>query len=445
MQPSLPPEIIPIILQHVDHNTLFSVVRVNRLWAEEGLSLLWHSQTSVQALLSVPPSRRQYYADKIRNFEVNQDTICENEHRNGASSFGLLQFPKLQHVKIDYFYYPSSISQYLQPELLSFGWHGASKVVEDVFGMLSTRCPALRSIFLDAEFPNSQPDDLLRFLEASTSLKSIKLHSDVNPLVTTDILAHLASRDRLYELLVTRPFSDEEIQSSLDMVKATPFRRLKRISIVGYAAGLAGLLAHLDASLLNGLSLLVVDAAGPILNHFARFVNLQELEVSIQADTTFAIHDILMLRSLKRLNALTIQGYYAVLQSPPWTDEQMTLFFSSFPDLDSLAFQVQANLSVAALIALKTSSKLRSCHLTGGFALATLEVVDGPIFPALEVLHLSRILDGDGTVTPDHQASLIARHAPRLQELELTSFPADLADEVMRCFERQGGSRDGLL
>ncbi|KAL2032336.1 hypothetical protein VTO58DRAFT_105508 [Aureobasidium pullulans] len=82
----LPNELRQIIFK----SSLYNAVRVNKAWFDSLIDHLWY-KPGWGALLRPVEGRRQFYADKIRIFELdgNEPAGCQNRQYTGAKSFQL--------------------------------------------------------------------------------------------------------------------------------------------------------------------------------------------------------------------------------------------------------------------------------------------------------------------------------------------------------------------
>jgi hypothetical protein len=151
------PELLAIIFEfHTEASSLASCIRVNSLWAQEAVKLLWRKcgyQLQMAgdirapmirdlAALSHQPDRLQWYANCIHSLtfhiegffhhDVSYDMFGDNDEARFHSIFATTDFPRLQHITFSssdqcHLYNKSSLLlQYLKPSLKSFRGFGYS-------------------------------------------------------------------------------------------------------------------------------------------------------------------------------------------------------------------------------------------------------------------------------------------------------------------------------
>ena len=69
----------------------------------------------------------------------------------------------------------------------------------------------------------------------------------------------------------------------------------------------------------------------------------------------------------------------------------------NWPELEALDLNLSGKLSTASLISLgKHCPRLKDCRITGEYDLNVWRNIPRPIFPQLESLHLSNLVDKEG-------------------------------------------------
>ena len=105
------PEIVAIVLNHLDQEkaglrTLVQCAQVNSLWANEATTSLWGKRLSsskdrFQALAGMAdPARKQFYANKILQFDGIDPNWSGNEIRKFLFRFSSLDFSRLTDVTL---------------------------------------------------------------------------------------------------------------------------------------------------------------------------------------------------------------------------------------------------------------------------------------------------------------------------------------------------------
>ena len=179
------PDILEIVMDWLRYDTLTlrTALLVNKVWFAEAIRVLWKKPpvAALSALSSISYDRRQFYADHVR--ELSFDGTNEGSEN---SKFYDVHFRRLRCIRVKgncFCHIPRDkenlslyIGQYLQPNLEEFVLSDVdTELAEDIFHLLETRCPGLRTLrmrWFSTGFPSTR---LLKFLHTCKSLKVIHL------------------------------------------------------------------------------------------------------------------------------------------------------------------------------------------------------------------------------------------------------------------------------
>jgi hypothetical protein len=384
-QPLLLPELLSQILGHLKSHksALRAAIRVSSTWAKEGTNILWESPP-VQALAVIPETRRQYYANKIRNLRFDgDDGECHAIFRN-------LNFPGLKRISIDSWEDPNGIEQwfrqYLQPSLKSLEFYG-DDVGDTVLTTIEMSCPSLRHLFLNYRHMDITPPRLLRFLETCKGLRSIGLGTGMNELLSGDVFTHLTHREHLEELEITGIIASQTVEDALRANQPTiPLQRLQRLSIHLESKAVPEFISVIKS--LNSLTLTLEDTEHDVISVIASITNLRTLELIFMQPKEVSKEELVALGKLSGLHRLVLEDHGSELQAFSITDSDFARFSSGLPQLQELEFLVQSRLTINSLTSLaKNCPQLRRCEMLGVYELRTLNSAS-PLFPQLTFLNL---------------------------------------------------------
>lgn len=382
------PDILLKILEYLadDPVSLRSAVLVNKTWAEEGTNVLWRNPP-VAALASISDGRRQIYAEKVYDLSFSGD-----EEGFQHAAFRQLRFPRLKRLSVDFYRAQDQeklwIGQYLQPSLEEFSLYGGD-LAEDLLDFLGSRCVRLRKILIDHPINELEPDQFLAFLKAARSLVSMTFLVRMDKLITDQVFLHLAGRDNLEVLKLGKLIGGPIIKEVLEEI-SDPFKHLQELAIRLESTAVSSLV--LTVRSITRLALEMEDDKCEVLQTIVSLRNLRSLEVHFRHKRVLPPAEIMALQHLKQLRKLVLQPWDEESPASTLTDEDFARLSSSLRDLTHLSFQVQCNLSGAALKSLgEHCTLLESCEMLGSYDLRLLNEARVPTFPELRELELGKV------------------------------------------------------
>lgn len=349
--PVLVPEMLLTIFDHLHGHgpaLLLAAIRVNRHWFSCGTDVLWR-RPEWEALVALPPDRRQFYAHKIEHLSFNGD-----EQSSYHEHFKDIAFTNLKSISLDSYRpgpdgYP--LEQYLSPSLESFALFGGN-MTDRVLLQLQTTCWRLRAILIDYPGPKITPSSFSDCIRACEHLQDVQFMYGMHHLLTHEFLIHLAQRPKLTCLRVGKPWSDELMQRISEQVP-TPFPALESLEVavasraVPTLVGLIGRVTELTVS--------VLDSEADVIEALSSMTQLVSLTVSFATTTQLSRKDISALKRLSKLKVLVAEAAPDAQVSAiheGFNDADFHDVVSSLPALRRLHFTVQCDLSVAAIISL---------------------------------------------------------------------------------------------
>ena len=381
-------EILLRVLEYLadDEESLLRAILVNKTWAEEGTNVRWR-EPLVKHLASVSESRRPIYAEKVYtlSFAGDSDSIHHEVFRH-------LRFPRLKRLQLDSFQPRDGrrfwIHQYLQPSLEVFEFYGG-ELAEHLLDALASQCPRLRKIIIDNPHNQLDPERFLGFLKQRQSLQSMTFLYGMDGLVTNETFLYLAGRDNLESLYLGRSFDRAIIEDVLERTLDS-FKHLQRLFLSLESNAVPSLLSALKS--VTQLGLEIEDDKRDVLPIVASMKTLRTLEVTFRRDQVLSSASILALGSLTQLHKLVIQpspSESADLRAATLADQDFIQLVSKLRHLQDLKFEVQCDLSVAAIHSLGVHcASLESCEMLGSYELQALDDTPTPLFPQLRVLEL---------------------------------------------------------
>ncbi|KAF2134091.1 hypothetical protein P153DRAFT_104570 [Dothidotthia symphoricarpi CBS 119687] len=232
--------------------TLLSSILVNKLWAEEGTSILWSRYPQLPALELMTYNRRQNYANKVERIFCVVST-----HSNEDLSFlDGLNWPRLKclELDIDWRTRGHSFRNMLHAGIESLELSGVQSgdsdyIAESVLPALFAPCKNLQKIHIGPHTVDAQdPVDayaLLTLLNAVPSIKEIRI-------MNTNFLG----KDMLFTRLSQRPglqALEIDLEPGLELLPyfsgpnalPSPFASLQRLKMVCYPEIALALPVHL--------------------------------------------------------------------------------------------------------------------------------------------------------------------------------------------------------
>jgi hypothetical protein len=407
--------------------TLAAAARVNSIWSEEALNVLWGNRDFGEnppihkgnILIDLTPERRQHYASKLRMLHI--------EHRADVvhSSLEYLQFPKLQHLLLNRHFASgvvgASPSQYLQSNLEGLEWYSwDSDLTKAFLDDLNVKCPRLKELTLgDDNNLCVSSDEFLAFLVNNRSINELTIACP--DLAQNELMIYLSQRRGLESLaLWDRPWDEDIFQIiSNEQQLDDPFKDLKDMTISLKPPAIPFALPLLKNVTRINLEIQGDGAAAPA--HLSTMTNLQDMCIRFCDATNLPVDGLLMMTSLTCLTRFCFMGHDLESQ---FDNDSLDKLVSVMPRLESFDFPVKCALSFPALLSLsKHCRRLDAITLRGAYDLQLLEQQGEALFPELLIL----VLKGDGSdEMPSRRmkaaeiARLICCHAPKLDDLELT-------------------------
>ncbi|OAL06484.1 hypothetical protein IQ06DRAFT_483 [Phaeosphaeriaceae sp. SRC1lsM3a] len=161
--------------------TLVPAILVNRLWGDEGTSILWKRYPFLPALARMQLDRRQFYAAKIESVFVLSPSLANGED---LAYLHDLKWPALRCLEVDVDWQKDGahIQNMLHAELENIDISGerlggSSYIVEAVLATVFARCTSLRAIHIgpDAILPEDpvHNQDLSNLLDSYHTIREI--------------------------------------------------------------------------------------------------------------------------------------------------------------------------------------------------------------------------------------------------------------------------------
>lgn len=231
---------------------LLPSILVNKLWAEEGTSILWKHFPALAALKSMTYERRQWYANKIESI---YSAVRANDHHDLGFLEGL-QWPSLRNLElnIDWRSHGSIFRNMLHVglenlELSGFQTGDSNYFADTILPSLLVPCRSLKSIHI-----GSQTIDAKDPVDAYTLLDCLDLVPSIQDIRI--MKANFMDKDLLFTRLSQRP-GLQALEIGLDPgIQLLPyfsgpnalpcsFASLRRLRTTCYPEIALALLAHL--------------------------------------------------------------------------------------------------------------------------------------------------------------------------------------------------------
>ena len=403
------PELLELVMWQLkdDEETLQSALRVNKAWAREAIDVLW-DKPSVARLSAFDGDDEslQFYCRLVRELEIEE---YDDETGPDYTRLQDLNFPRLNRFRVSDCRSPPYegdrilVGQFIRPALEEFAFYG-NEPPEDIFDLLGTRCPRLKSISICFRSRTQQiliSRGLKDFLENCKSLKSIRLPAGItDEFVDYDLFECIALYDGLEELSLDQLLDCTKLNKLIEETEESSqtlqsFNNLRFLSIDIFSTAVPQLVTLIKS--VTSLSLTVRnDGICPLL-YVSSLVNLQELNIrytdSAQEVVWQSTH-FRTLSKLKNLRKLMIRTGSITIDCPTLTDADFISIFVDMKELQKLAFIVNCNLSETAITSLgKHCPQLISLHISGIYDLHCWRNVASPIFPKLQHLTLGKVVD----------------------------------------------------
>ncbi|KAF2722498.1 hypothetical protein K431DRAFT_283911 [Polychaeton citri CBS 116435] len=364
--PDLAPEMLCIVFECLtdEPQSLLSAALVCRKWSQEAIGLLWQ-KPSPKALATLPPSRRQHYANKIQSLHFDSNEAPERQEQLCRLDFPLLRDLWIEVYRSD----KVTLDQYLQPNLEEI-YVREGCVTERELGLIRTQCPHLRQ-FLLASVPN---DYIFRLLHQQRHLTGLYTHSHNGNEGDDQVFRAAAAHESLEDLVDNGEIEHDLVRDTMANVPH-PFPCLKSVSVSEIASKAAILLLQ-HATRLQSINFCIKDndisfrqliaavtdptKAVAVLLRFSQSENLRK-------------EDVLALGSFVALEKLVISSSSRKLESA--LDEVECLeVFSRLPSLQYLTLYLPCGLHTSHLPIIGRSCRLlKKAQLSGSFNADSLE------------------------------------------------------------------------
>ncbi|KAF1836795.1 hypothetical protein BDW02DRAFT_208525 [Decorospora gaudefroyi] len=232
--------------------TLVPSILVNKLWAEEGTSILWKRYPHLPALQSMTSNRRQWYANKVESLFVLGAVDGEEDltHLEG------LEWPNLKtlELEIDWKRRAKAVKAMLHAGLERLEFLGPQSgdshyIAGTVLPALFAPCTKLRSIHFGPDVIDTA--DPVHNQELSDLLDSVQTITDIRIINTA-----FFGKDTLFGRLSQRPRLEAleiDLDPGLQLLSCfsgpnalpSPFSSLKRLHVMCYPEMALALPVHL--------------------------------------------------------------------------------------------------------------------------------------------------------------------------------------------------------
>ncbi|THY26517.1 hypothetical protein D6D01_04412 [Aureobasidium pullulans] len=440
----LPNELRHIIIGYIGVNkSLYNAVRVNKAWFDSLIDHLWY-KPGLGALLRPVEGRRQFYADKIRIFELNgyAPAGCQNRQPvHWSQVFPAVRLPNLQKLQYDGPSDPPDefMCHLLEPTLVSVEFCSDFDVSLSVLRALQN-CPRLRHlVFQSVDVFHLDP--FIDFITNHSCMTSIKFGEGIyttDPLVdhSNNIYAHLLRLSRFSSLSLGKEIDQTDAEEIMGLVGQPPVpnHNLVSLSISGHQLALSTYLSIATQTLrtLNITLKVLKEYSGNVCDQLSQFTNLAELRLRMCPSQTLRQSEFDALTHLSKLEVLKLFGCCSgeALASMDWlTNEHFNQWVMNFPHLHDLTLVWDnEHLTESAMLAVASHCrKLERCTLGWKQDLdAWKSCTSGTVlFPHLKHLGLRDIEDLPN-MNEEHWVAqalpyleLLFELAPRLERLEL--------------------------
>lgn len=382
------PEILCEVFDHLesDPGTLFAACRVNKVWAEKSLNLLWRDQhrSGMKRLASLTESRRQFYADKIRSFKVEQRP---SEYRRCIET---LNFPRLRMLEVIVTEKNRDFDHLLVPGLEEFELYGVKSLFEGYLRQVPERCPNLRKLCVGHIGNPHDFDRLEDYLKKFSKLRSIDLTGMSDRTMTDEVFVHLASSP-LSELHMNKPITFEMIDLTYGQLPGRLFPSLAHADLRVKWRVAAMLLPTMTTLRELELMLEPFDTGYKALQAVGTLTELRHLTLTAAWEPkSLSREELLAICKLHKLRNLWITGYSMLTLDSSVTNDDLVSFLSSFPEAENIdinAFYTSVIPSSATIALATTSTQLRSYAFNATWDLAFVQSTSDPLFLELKVVY----------------------------------------------------------
>jgi hypothetical protein len=288
-------------------------------------------------------------------------------------------------------------AQYIFPRLALLDLDQTLRIAETLEDLELPDFPSERSVDV---FPGRSvwgtSQDFLRFITQCKSIKTLRLGSSVDPMLTEEVFAQLGSIESIKVLELHRFLGPDFVQGALRYCRSGEALfpnvvdlclRIRAVTlplVIGEAASLAHLALDVD------------DSNNKICGLVGRLTNLKSLALVFLASKEFKSSEVEALSNLKNLTVLRLQERDSLDEcqlSVPWmTDEQFNDWASCFPQLRTL----RLDWSGQRLTARATAMLARTCPQISWIGVRWRHGLDtwiahATIFPVVHTIAVGRL------------------------------------------------------
>ncbi|THX16295.1 hypothetical protein D6D13_01904 [Aureobasidium pullulans] len=378
----LPNELRHIIIGYIGINkSLYNAVRVNKAWFDSLIDHLWYKPGCMArgALVRSAEGRRQFYADKIRIFELDGNVPVGFQNRkpvHWSQVFPAVRLPNLQKLVFDVPCHPPDeiMCHLLQPTLVSVEFRLEFDVSPSVLEALQN-CPRLRHLVFQDSVVVFDLDPFIDFITNHSCMTSIKFGGRIyttDPLVdhSNKIYAHLLRLSRFSSLSLGKEIDQTDAEEIMKMVgrPLVPNNSLTSLSIYGHTLAVNLFLSTATRALRSLNITLLEEYSGNVCDQLSQFTNLAELRLRMCSSQTLPQSEFDALTHLSKLEVLEIFSRYSgdVSASTDWlTNEHFNQWVMNFPHLHDLTLVWDnEHLTESAMLAVASHCrKLERCTL----------------------------------------------------------------------------------
>ena len=171
-----------------------------------------------------------------------------------------------------------------------------------------------------------------------------------------------------------------------------PFRDMQCLTITVESRALPLLVTHVKS--IPCLLISIEDGQIAPFPYLGSLENVKCFNLNFEEQREWPSNGFSMIKCLKNLLLLHITSSNHNTSLPALTDKEFGSAFENMSTLEGLTFDVQSNLSTAAIISLAVNCpNLRYCVMVGAYDLHNLQSIARPLFPGLWELTLTRLIE----------------------------------------------------
>ncbi|KAH0388555.1 hypothetical protein KCU92_g835, partial [Aureobasidium melanogenum] len=380
-----------------DLKALYSVIRVNKAWSEEGLNILWRNpvEDCSELLASLPEHRRQFYADRICSW------ILDKSPRKYQNCTLDLDFPRLRRLDLwlaeDKLYFDHQ----LVPTLEEFRLYNFIPEAEEYLRQLPEYCPDLRKFCVGrSPIRRLDFDRLEIYLKELPKLRALDLNGMSDDTMTDKVFLYLASLP-LWSLRMQKSITSEMVDLACERLGSGDlFANVHFVELKMEWCAAAKLIPNLTTLRKLKLELVSRDTNYRSFQAIGTLTELRNLHLQIayQTERSLSREEILAIGQLHKLHSLTILGGGALALNGSVTDDDLVSFFSSFPEAENIyiaAFNANVIPSSATVALATTSTRLLHYTFMATWDVNFAESSTPTLFPKLQTLQYRHLFYRD--------------------------------------------------